>query len=197
MVLGIVLCCLKAARGHFLRRPHFQRTLERKIRERMERNQSNIESPPYIWDRDYSMPSQPSPTWQIRSRTLHGGRFPTLTYSQEDLHRNLRENITRQTSRLGSRRLPGFGRNSPAHHPLGTAHRLPWGPNCKYHLQQQHQGTRPHRASSIIALTNPAPATDTCKETQRRIPWGWARLLRADVDIWSIRKSTSQLYSST
>ena len=37
MILGIVLCCLKAAIDHFLRRQHFQRTLERKIRERWER----------------------------------------------------------------------------------------------------------------------------------------------------------------
>ena len=123
MVLGIILCCLKAARGHYLRRQHFQRTLERKIRERMARDQSNVEDPPYIWDRDYFTPSRPFPTGQINVRTLHGGRFLTLIYSQEDLHRNLRENIARQTSRLGSRRLSGSGRNSPAHHPLGTAHR--------------------------------------------------------------------------
>ena len=70
------------------------------------------------------------------------------------------------------------------------------GPNCRDHLQQQHQGTRPHRASSIIAIPNPAPATDSCDETQRQIRRGRARLLRADVDIRSIKKSTSQLYSS-
>ena len=123
MVPGIILCCLKEARGHFLCCQHFQRTLERKILERMERDQSNIENPPYIWDWHYSTPSQPSPTGQINARTLHGGCFPTLTYSQEDFHSNLQENIARQTSRLGSRRLPVPGSNSPAHHPLRTAHR--------------------------------------------------------------------------
>ena len=74
--------------------------------------EQDIENPPYIWDRDDSMASQPSPTGQTSGRTQHGGRFPTLTYSQEDLHRNLRENIAKQKFRLGSRRLPGSGRNS-------------------------------------------------------------------------------------
>ena len=68
-------------------------------------------------------------------------------------------------------------------------------PNCR-DLQQQHQATRSQRASSIIAVPNPAPATNTCEETQRQIRQGQARLLRADVDIRSIKKSTSQLYSS-
>ena len=63
------------------------------------------------------------PVGQTSGGTLHGSHFPMLTYSQEDLHRNLRENIVRQTSRLGSKRLPGSVWNSPAHHPLGTAHR--------------------------------------------------------------------------
>ena len=33
------------------------------------------------------------------------------------------ENLKIQTSRVGSRNLSGSGKSSPAHHPLGTAHR--------------------------------------------------------------------------
>ena len=99
MVLGVLLCCLKAARGHFLRRQHFQRTLERKIRERMQREQDNVENPPYIGDWDYSTsPSRSSNPGPMSVHTLHGGCYLMLNYSQEDLHRSLLKNIARQTS---------------------------------------------------------------------------------------------------
>ena len=39
----------------------------------MEREQ-NLRNPPHVWDRDYSMPGQPSPSGPIRGQILHGGR---------------------------------------------------------------------------------------------------------------------------
>ena len=68
------------------------------------------------------------------------------------------------------------------------------GLNCRG-FQQQHQGTQPRRAPSTIAVPNSTPSADTGQETQRRICRGRARLLRADIDIRSIRKSSSQLFS--
>ena len=123
MVLGVLLCCLKAARSHFIRRQHFRATVEWKIRERMQQvTDQDPENPPYIWDTTATtLPHRHLSLGQTSVRTLHGSRYPTVTYSQEDLLRNLRENIERQMSRSGSRRHSN--QNYPTPHPSGTAHR--------------------------------------------------------------------------
>lgn len=157
LVLGILLCFIRAARWHYLRRRHFRDTVSKKIRKWMwmqDLNQDQDQPQPHqeryqsYWDWDLHALLFPdctnpelSPMLPHRSLALGSGNTRELrvnppalmsTLFQIDLHHNLLWNIKNQTSRCGSRQQPRQPLNSPdmrhqAHQTSSTWERLSSG----------------------------------------------------------------------
>ena len=113
MILGVLLCCLRLATNHHLRRRRFRDVMRKKVEERVQRfsegytqdwehrdridQQGGEDDIPYVWDCDYSRVIRPQlhlpPTLGYgnnQMQTLIAGRYPTASLSNpnQSLNRN-------------------------------------------------------------------------------------------------------------